>query len=120
MDKTVLVVDDERFFRELLRELLEKEGFIVVAEAANGDEAVEKFRAFRPAVTVMDIFMPEKNGIDATREIVSLDGNARVLICSGVGYDDDIQAALQAGARDIIYKPFMPEEVKASIAKALA
>ncbi|HEX8960966.1 MAG TPA: response regulator [Geobacteraceae bacterium] len=120
MDKTVMVVDDELFFRELLRDLLEKEGFAVIAEAANGDEAVEKYQAFRPAVTVMDIFMPEKNGIDATREIVALDGNARVLICSGIGYDDDVQVALQAGARDVIYKPFMPAEVMASIAKALA
>lgn len=117
---TVLIVDDELFFRELLRELLVDEGFTVVAEAANGDEAVEKYRAFLPRITIMDIFMPGKSGIDATREIVSFDNNAKVLICSGVGYNDDVEAALSAGARDVIYKPFMPEEVVAIINKALA
>jgi two-component system chemotaxis response regulator CheY len=120
MDKTAMIVDDELFFRELLRDILAKEGFTVVAEAANGSEAVEKYRAHRPAVTLMDIFMPVENGIDATREIVAIDSNARVLICSGIGYDDDIEVALKSGARDVIYKPFMPEEVMASINKALA
>jgi two-component system chemotaxis response regulator CheY len=115
-----MIVDDELFFRELLRDLLVKEGFAVVTEATDGSEAVEKYQAHRPAITIMDIFMPGKSGIDATREIVAFDRNAKVLICSGIGYDDDIAAAIDAGARDVIYKPFMPEEVMASINKALA
>ncbi len=118
--KTAMIVDDELFFRELLRDILKQAGFTVVAEAADGGEAVANYRAHRPAITIMDIFMPGQNGIDATREIVALDKNAKVLICSGVGYDEDVEAALQAGARDIVYKPFMPEEVVAIIMKALA
>ena len=120
MDKTAMIVDDELFYRELLRDILTKEGFIIVAEATNGSEAVEEYKALFPMITIMDIFMSEKSGIDATREIVSFDKNAKVLICSGIGYDEDIKAAMNVGARDIIYKPFLPEEVMETINKALA
>jgi two-component system, chemotaxis family, chemotaxis protein CheY len=116
---TVLIVDDELFFRELLREILEKNGYAVIAEASDGIDAVAQFMVHRPALTVMDIFMPEGNGIEATREILSLDPEARVVVCSGVGYEDDIEAALDAGALGIIYKPFMPDEVINSLSKAL-
>ena len=91
--RTVLVVDDELFFRGLLRDILEKNGYSVIAEASDGIDAVAQFRLHRPDLTIMDIFMPEGNGIESTREIRALDRNARVLICSGVGYDDDIDAA---------------------------
>ncbi len=118
--RTVMIVDDELFFRELLRDILKNAGFTIVAEAADGSEAVEKYRAHRPAITIMDIFMPETNGIEATKEILSFDGNARVLICSGVGYDENVEAALKAGAREVIFKPFIPEEVTQTIEKVLA
>ena len=119
MDKTVMIVDDELFFREVFRDLLMKEGFTVVAEATNGIEAVEKYQKHFPKITIMDIYMPGKNGIDATREIVSFDKNAKVLICSTIGYDEDVNAAINVGALDVIYKPIMPEEVIASINKVL-
>ena len=115
--RTIMIVDDELFFRELLRDMLVKEGFTIIAEATDGAEAVEKYRELRPEITIMDIFMPGQNSIDATREIVTFDENAKVLICSGVGYDDDIAAATQAGARGIIFKPFFPAEVMETIAK---
>jgi two-component system chemotaxis response regulator CheY len=118
--RTVIIVDDELFFRELLRDILTDAGFTVVAEAEDGSEAVEKYRALRPAVILMDIFMPGTSGIDATKEIMSFDDNARVLICSGVGYDENVEAALNAGAREVIFKPFIPEEVTQAITKALA
>jgi two-component system chemotaxis response regulator CheY len=111
MKKTVMIVDDELFFRELLGDILKKEGFIIVAEATDGIEAVDKYRKHRPGLTVMDIFMPEGNGIEAVKEILSFDQYAKVVICSGVGYDDDIDAARSAGASDVIYKPFMATEV---------
>ncbi|HEY5976027.1 MAG TPA: response regulator [Geobacteraceae bacterium] len=112
---TIMIVDDELFYRQVLRDLLAEEGFTVVAEAADGAEAVAKFREMRPKVVIMDIFMPEMNGIEATREIAALDRNASILICSGVGYDDDISAALQSGARDILYKPFVASEITETI-----
>ena len=116
----VLVVDDEQFFREVLRSMLQKDGFRVVAEASGGDEAVEMFRKFAPELVLMDIYMPGKNGIETTRDIIALAPAAKVLICSGTGYDDDINAAIQAGAGGIIYKPFYDEEVMETIRILLA
>ena len=118
-DVRILIVDDELFFRKVLREILETIGFSVVAEAADGNDAVEKFSTFRPHVTIMDIYMPEKNGIDATREMVSLDKHANVLVCSASVYDYDTQAALDAGARAILLKPFVPKEIYESIKRVL-
>lgn len=116
----VLVVDDEVFFREVLRGMLLKDGLQVVGSAANGDEAVEMFQKFAPDIVLMDIYMPGKNGIEATRDILALDSSARIIICSGTGYDDDINAALQVGARGIIYKPFDEAEVMETITTLLA
>jgi two-component system chemotaxis response regulator CheY len=119
-DIRVLIVDDEVFFRQVLRDVLEKIGFTVVAEAADGTEAVAKFREYRPHVTIMDIYMPEKSGIDATREMIAVDPKAKVLIASASAYDYDTQAALDVGANGILMKPFVPKEVYESIRKALA
>lgn len=117
--RTVMIVDDELFFRELLRDILKQEGFTVVAEAVNGVEAVEKYRLYRPEITLMDIYMPEKHGIDATREIVAFDRNATVLVCSALGFDEEIRAAYREGARGHLLKPFMAEEITAAINKVL-
>jgi two-component system chemotaxis response regulator CheY len=86
----------------------------------DGAEAVAKYRTVRPRVVIMDIFMPEKNGIEATRELMALDPQAIVLICSGIGYDDDLKAAMQAGARGVIYKPFVPAEITGTITQVVS
>jgi two-component system chemotaxis response regulator CheY len=119
VNKTIMIVDDEPFFRGLLRDMLSKEGFTVVAEASDGDEAVEMYRSFRPDLTLMDIFMAGKNGIEAIQEIVSLDKGANVVICCGMGYDDDVAFAMKSGAKGVIYKPFYPNEVMEIVTKAL-
>ncbi len=116
----VLIVDDEQFFREVLRNMLQKDGFRVIGEAASGDEAVEMFRKLAPDLVLMDIYMPGSNGIEATRNIITVAPAAKILICSGTGYDDDINAAIQAGASGIIYKPFYDEEVMETIRTLLA
>jgi len=118
-DVRILIVDDEVFFRLVLRDMLEKLGFTVVGEAADGREAVEQFRIHRPHVTLMDIYMPEKNGIEATKEMMALNKNAKVLVCSASDMDYDSQAALDAGASAIVKKPFVPREVYEAIRKAL-
>jgi two-component system, chemotaxis family, chemotaxis protein CheY len=117
---TVLLVDDEIFFRKLLRDILEEAGFRVIAEAADGIEAVKKFSLHRPDISLIDIYMPEKSGIDATKEILSMDRNAKVLICSGLGYDEDAALSLEIGARAVIQKPFIRNEVLEIIAGVLA
>src|SRR5512138_230642 len=109
VSKTVLIVDDELFFRKLLGTMLTEKGFSVVAEAADGVEALEKYSLHRPELIIIDIYMPKKNGFDATKDILSMNPKAKVVICSGLGYDEDVKAALAIGARDVILKPFIPQ-----------
>lgn len=120
LNQTVLLADDEHFFRLVLGKMLVESGFTVVAEASDGEEAVLKFKECAPALVFMDIYMPNKNGIEATREIMTLNPAAKVLICSGTGYDDDIDAALKAGARGVIFKPFYDVEVMETVRNILA
>jgi two-component system chemotaxis response regulator CheY len=116
---TVMIVDDELFFRKMLRDILEEKGITVVAEAEDGLETVEKYRQHQPDIIILDIYMPGSSGFEAAREILSYDSNAKVLICSGSGYDEDVEAALSTGARDIILKPFIPKEVLDIVGKLL-
>lgn len=118
-DVRILIVDDELFFRQVLRAVLEQIGFTVVGEAADGDEALQQYKALRPHIVIMDIYMPDKNGIDATRELVAADPNARVLVASASDFDSDIQAALDAGAKGNLMKPFVPKEIYETIRKVL-
>ncbi|MRR53202.1 MAG: response regulator [Deltaproteobacteria bacterium] len=120
VSKTVLIVDDELFFRKLLGTMLTEKGFSVVAEAADGVEAVEKYSLYRPELIILDIYMPRKNGFDATKDILSMNPKAKVVICSGLGYDEDVKAALALGARDVILKPFIPQEVIEIVTRVLA
>jgi two-component system chemotaxis response regulator CheY len=117
---SVLLADDEQFFRTVLGSMLVDAGFTVVAEASDGAEAVAKFGEFAPDLVFMDIYMPNKNGIEATRDIMAVNPAAKILICSGTGYDDDINAALQAGAKGVLYKPFYDEEVMETVRNILA
>ena len=112
MGHKILLVDDSLFMRNMLRGIFESEGHEVVAEAADGVEAVRKYRDFRPDITTMDIVMPAKNGIEALREIRAIDGKACVIMCSAVGQESLMNAAQQAGASDFILKPFNTERVK--------
>jgi two-component system chemotaxis response regulator CheY len=95
----------------MLRGILEEAGCEIIAEAADGMEAVAKYREFRPDITTMDIIMPVKNGIEALSEIIAFDSNARVIMCSAVGQESLVHAAQAAGALDFIIKPFNPERV---------
>jgi two-component system, chemotaxis family, chemotaxis protein CheY len=108
----LMIVDDSLFMRNMLRGILESDGYQIVAEAADGVEAVAKYLEFRPEITTMDIIMPVKNGIEALSEIISLDAGAKVVMCSAIGQESLIQTAHTAGAKDYLLKPFKPERVK--------
>jgi two-component system, chemotaxis family, chemotaxis protein CheY len=117
---TAMIVDDAFFMRNLLRSILEREGYTVVAEAVDGDDAVAKYRDCRPDLVLMDILMPVKNGIDATREIISFDKDASVVMCSIIGQELLVWTAWEAGARGVIHKPFSTEEVTAVLQQVIA
>jgi len=119
MEKRILIADDLSFIRMLQKEVLTEGGYRIVGEAANGREAVEKYRDLTPDVVILDITMPEMNGLAAMQKILALDPRARVLICSAIGQQSVIVEAIQAGARDFIVKPFKPERLAAAIARAV-
>jgi two-component system chemotaxis response regulator CheY len=111
MGARVLIVDDALFMRNMLRDIFVKAGYEVAGEAANGVEAVEKYREIRPDLVTMDIVMPLKSGIEALQEITTFDPEARVVMCSALGQESLIMEAVNAGARDFIIKPFQEQRV---------
>ncbi len=117
MSNRVLVADDARFMRQLIREIIEPEGFEVVGEAADGRAVVEEFSRLQPDVITMDIVMPKRSGIDAAKEILALDPGARIVMVSALGQEALVMEALQAGAADYVVKPFKPDAVIATLRK---
>ncbi len=106
MGKKVLIVDDMLYMRMRLRSLLEKIGFLVVGEAENGEVAIEQYKALRPDLVLLDVTMPEMNGLEALKEIMKFNPNAKVIIVSGIGQKERVQDAILSGAKNYIMKPF--------------
>ena len=115
----ILVADDASFMRQMIREIVESEGFEVCGEASDGVEAIEEFERLHPDVVTMDIVMPRKSGIDAVRGILEIDPTAVVVMCSALGQETLVTEAMQAGAQDFIVKPFKPESVIDTLKKVL-
>lgn len=118
MTKNVMIVDDAAFMRMKLKDILEKNGYKVVAEAQNGVEAVEKYKAEKPNLVTMDITMPEMDGVDALKAIKAFDPAARVVMCSAMGQQGMVMDAIRSGAVDFIVKPFDSDRVIKALDKA--
>lgn len=115
----VLVVDDAIFMRKMISQILEENGMEIVGEAGTGSKAVECYKELKPDLVTMDIIMPEMNGIDAVREIVAGDAQAKIIMCSALGQQALVQEAIAAGAKDFLIKPFNPSRVVEVISRAL-
>jgi two-component system chemotaxis response regulator CheY len=115
----VLVADDARFMRQLIRDIIEPEGFEVVGEAADGREVVEQFTKLQPDLVTMDVVMPKRSGIDAVRDILALNPKAKIAMVSALGQEALVMEALEAGAIDYVVKPFKPDSVLATLRKAV-
>lgn len=120
MPKRVLVVDDTICARSQIRDILTAAGYEVVDEVGNGVDAVKRFRELRPDLVTMDIVLPLKSGIEATRDIVAEDPRAVVVMCSGLGQESLVAEAMAAGATDYLVKPFDPDVVLRVVQQALA
>ena len=115
----VLIADDASFMRQMIREIIEPEGYEVVGEATNGIEAIEKYNELHPDIVTMDIVMPKQSGIDAVKGILAESPDAKVVMCSALGQESLVMEALQAGAKDFIVKPFKPDNVLQTLSKVL-
>ena len=111
MSLKVLIVDDASFMRSMLKDILTSGGFELAGEATDGVEAVKKYRELQPDIVTMDIVMPLKSGIDAVKEIIEINKDAQIIMCSALGQESLVLEAINAGAKDYIIKPFDPEKV---------
>ncbi|NLV88035.1 MAG: response regulator [Tissierellia bacterium] len=120
MSNGILIVDDASFMRMMIKDILTKNGFNVAGEAENGVKAVEKYKELNPDLVIMDITMPEMDGIQAVREIKKINNDAKIIMCSAMGQQAMVIEAIQAGAKDFIVKPFQSDRVVEAVKKVLS
>ncbi|MCR4610848.1 MAG: response regulator [Lachnospiraceae bacterium] len=119
MAKNILICDDAAFMRMMIKDILTKNGYNVVGEAENGLKAIDAYQEHNPDLVLMDITMPEMDGIDALKGIREKDPNACVIMCSAMGQQAMVIEAIQSGAKDFIVKPFQAERVLEAVKKVI-
>ena len=119
MAKNILICDDAALMRMMIKDVLSKNGYTVCGEAENGLRAVEKYNELHPDLVLMDITMPEMDGIAALKKIKAMDPSAVVIMCSAMGQQAMVIESIQAGARDFIVKPFQAERVIEAVKKVI-
>ena len=119
MAKNILICDDAAFMRMMIKDILTKNGYTVAGEAENGVKAVEKYNEVKPDLVLIDLTMPEMDGIEALRKIKEQDPSAVVVMCSAMGQQAMVIESIQAGAKDFIVKPFQPDRVLEAVSKVL-
>ena len=119
MANGILLVDDAAFMRMMIKDILSKNGFEILGEAENGAKAVEKYKELTPDLVIMDITMPEVDGIQAVKAIKEINPDAKIIMCSAMGQQGMVIEAIQAGAKDFIVKPFQADRVIEAVKKVL-
>ncbi len=117
---TVLIADDSMFMRKRLNDILSGEGHDVIGEAEDGEEAIHMYRSLQPELVMLDITMPERNGMGALNHIMATSPEARVIMCSALGEETVVQECIDTGAKAFVVKPFDPDEVVSAVGEALA
>ena len=109
--KKILIVDDTAFMRVLLKQIVQNNGYEVCGEAANGLEAIEKYKELKPDLVTMDITMPEMDGLQALEEIKKIDPAANIIMCTAIDETDRMIRAIELGALEYFIKPFDEERI---------
>ena len=115
----ILLVDDAAFMRKVIKDTLSKAGYTDLHEAVDGADAVEKYNSLKPDLVLMDITMPNMDGLEALKAIRAADGSANVVMCSAMGQETMVIDAIKSGAKDFIVKPFKPERILSTVKKIL-
>lgn len=113
----ILIVDDSRTSRKILRTILENAGHEVIGEAVDGVDGVNKFRELSPEITTLDITMPNMDGLEALKEIKKVNAEAKIIMVTAAGQQNKMVEAIKSGASEFVTKPFEAEEIVALIAK---
>ncbi len=119
MAKNILICDDAAFMRMMIKDILTKNGYNVIGEAENGAKGVEKYNELKPDLVLMDITMPEMDGIAALKAIKANDPGASVIMCSAMGQQAMVIESIQSGAKDFIVKPFQADRVIEAVKKVV-
>ncbi len=119
MAKNILICDGAAFMRMMIKDILTKNGYNIAGEAENGAKAVEKYNELKPDLVLMDITMPEMDGIQALKKIKETDPNASVIMCSAMGQQAMVIESIQSGAKDFIVKPFQADRVLEAVQKVV-
>lgn len=119
MDKKIMLVDDAAFMRTTIKNCLTKAGYENLLEASDGQQAVETYQKEKPDLVIMDITMPNMDGIQALQAIKASDPSAKVVMCSAMGQETMVVQAIQLGALDFIVKPFKPDRILKTVEKIL-
>lgn len=120
MAQRILIVDDSRLTRAIIKNTLTGAGFDVVGEAENGRDAIAKYQDLHPDMATMDLIMPEVDGMQATKEILSKDPKARILVVTSLGQKLLEEDAMKTGAKGMIAKPFQPQELIKAVNEVLS
>lgn len=115
----IMLVDDAGFMRMMIKNYLSKAGYTNFVEGEDGQRAVELYQQEKPDLVIMDITMPNMNGIDALREIKKIDSGAKVIMCSAMGQESMVMDAITLGAIDFIVKPFKQDRIVQTVNKVL-
>lgn len=115
----ILMVDDSKTSRKILREILEENGHEVIGEAINGQDGIDKYAKLRPDVTTMDITMPEMDGLEALRQIREIDPEAKVVMVTAAGQKNKMVEAVKYGAAEFLAKPFDASQIVDILNKVL-
>jgi two-component system chemotaxis response regulator CheY len=119
MDKKIMLVDDAAFMRMTIKNCLTKAGYTNLIEASDGQAAFETYQKEHPDLVIMDITMPNMDGIQALQAIKQVDPGAKVVMCSAMGQEAMVVEAIQLGALDFIVKPFKPDRILQTVTKIL-
>lgn len=111
MSKSVLICDDSLLMRKMIADCLMLDGWTIVGEACNGEEAVEQYQTLEPDAVTMDIVMPGTDGLYALEHILEYDERARIVVLSALNQSKLVSEAIRRGAHDFIVKPFLPEHL---------
>lgn len=116
----ILLVDDSKTSRKILRNILEENGHEIIGEAVNGEDGIEKFKELNPDITTMDITMPVLDGLEALKKIMEFDKNAKVVMVTAAGQKTKMVDAVKYGAAEFLAKPFEAAQIIEIINRVLA
>ena len=117
MNNTIMVVDDAAFMRMMLKDILNDAGFSKVLEATSGGEAINFHKVEKPAVVILDVTMPDLDGITVLTRMKNFNPDTKIIMCSSLGQEDMVSECFAKGADDFIMKPFKPERIVQAVSK---